>query len=220
MGLFDLEYQLLLNRYKKWRELGTGLANKIIKEAPYEVVLEAAGELRMLSKNRTIVFKYESESAYLMDRIVFDMEWDGKRGVEHYFAKYKDTLSIREQRILEAMIGSNYSLFRAEEIKKGVGVDIVDVFSQEKLFLCDVNMSNTIPNGCLMSCRIISIDNLYFTSGSTCVFEGEMLGKLKDNFINLFKNKKGVLTWQQMMRKYNPYFFRTMRQSGRQIFFQ
>lgn len=220
MGLFDLEYRFLLNRYKNWRELGSGLANKIIKEVPHEVVLDAAGELRMLSKNRTIVFEYESESAYLMDRVVFDMEWDGKRGIEHYSAKHKDTLSVREQRILEAMIDSNYSLFMAEEIKKGVGADIVDVFAQGKIFLCDVNMSNTIPDGCLMSCRIVSIDNLHFTSGCSCVFEREMLGELKDNFINLFEKKKGIFTWQQMMRKYNPYFFRTMRQSGRQIFFR
>lgn len=218
-SFFDFKYRFLKNRYKEWRKLGMVLNSKIIKEIPTDVLVEAGGDLRMLNKNGVVVFGSESEMAYLQDRAIFDIEREGKRSIENFLEKYRDTISLQEKRLLEAMKASVYSFFIVEKIKKGTGADIIDAFCGEKLFLTDINLSMTLPQGCLSSCRVISIDRLHFTSGCVCVFERKQLNHLKDNFVNLFEKKKDTLSWQEMMRKYNPYFFKTMKQSGKEVVF-
>jgi len=219
MEFFNLKYQFLINKYKRWRKLGMKLNHSIEKEIPQDVLLEAAGEFHMLTKDGIIIFDSKDETAYLMDRIIYDIERDSKRYIEYYLEKYKDSLSDMQKRLLEAMQNSVYSLFIIRDVKAGVGAHITDAFSNERLFLCDINMSQTVQKGCLISCRIISIDNIHFTSGCACIFKGIHLKLLRDNFINLFEKKKNILTWQQMMRKYNPYFFKIMRQTGMKLRF-
>ncbi|MFH1245454.1 MAG: hypothetical protein V1662_03130 [Candidatus Omnitrophota bacterium] len=195
------------------------LNHKILKEVSPDVIREAAGDLRMLGKNNTITFESENKTAYLQDRAVYDIERQGKRSVENYLEKYANTVSSMERRLLEAMSNAFYSLFTVEKIRKGAGADIADVFSGEKLFLADINLSRTLPEGCLLSCRVISLDGLNFTSGCACIFEKKQLISLKDNFVNLFEKNKDTLSWREMMRKYNPYFLKMMKQSGKEVWF-
>lgn len=207
MGLFtDLKV------YNKWRSLGKEMLHKIIEEIPREVLFEAARDLRMLNKEQVLVFDSEDETAYLMDRMIYDIEWQGKRNIEIYCDKHTESFSEDEWKFLEAMKKAYYSLFTIEGIRVKEGLHLADVFSQVKAFLTDVNLSKTVEIGHLLSLRVISIDNINFTSGCFCVFENKHLKQLKDNFLNLFESKRHTMTWEEMMRKYNPYFFRMMKQ--------
>jgi hypothetical protein len=83
----------------------------------------------------------------------------------------------------------------------------MDVFSKKKFFLCDIHMSQTLKPGLLVSLRIISIDGINFSSGAGCVFENEILNQLMKNFTDLYEKKGHMMSWDEMMFEYNPYFF-------------
>jgi len=115
--------------------------------------------------------------------------------------------------LIYAMQSAYYSLFIAEKIKYGQGVYLKDVFSGKSLFLMDINMSETVQVSWILSMRIISIDNIYFTSGTSCVFSEQCLKGLKANFEYLRQLKCATMTWRQIMEKYNPFFLKEMKKN-------
>ena len=82
-----------------------------------------------------------------------------------------------------------------------------------------MHLSRTAVKGHLLAARAISLDGITFTSGCACPFPAEYLPQLRDNFVHLFEKKKHQMTWAEMMRRYNPYFFITMKQLGMKIDF-
>lgn len=219
MSFFKRKFNSDIDGYKKWRRLGMELNKKLIKEIPRDVFVEAAKDLRMVGKGGIIVSDSEDELSYIMDRAINDIMIEDKRCIELYIDQYGESSTNNEKMILNAMKDSYYSLFIVEGIMVDKGLQLIDVFSNERLFLIDINLSQTAEIGYLIASRIISIDNINFTSGCACVFEDKYLKQLKDNFVNLFEKKKHMMTWQEMMRKYNPYFFKMMKQIGVDINF-
>ena len=208
-----------INRYKKWRKLGMELNNKLINEIPRDVFLESAKDLRMIGKDGIIVSNSEDELSYVMDRAINDIMIEGKRYIELYIDRYSKFSTSEEKKILNAVKNSCCSLFMVEGIKVSEGLHLIDVFSNERLFLIDISLSQTAEIGYLIASRVISIDDINFTSGCVCIFANEYLTQLKDNFTNLFEKKKHLMTWQEMMQRYNPYFFKMMKQTGVDIDF-
>lgn len=209
-------------RYKKWRKIGIQLNDKIVDKIPKRLILQAARDLRILGKENVLVFDSEDETSYLMDRAIYDVKIGGKWFIEVYIEQYSkdDCLTDDEKGLLQAMRRSFYSLFIVDEIKLGKGIHLADVFSEGKLFLTDMGLSLTAKKGCLIATRVLSIDDLNFTSGCGCAFEKKHLEELKGNFIYLFEEKKGEMSWAEMMRKYSYYFFRKMRQFGMSMSFE
>jgi len=123
--------------------------------------------------------------------------------------------------ILKQVENGLLTLFIVDEIKPGRGICLTDAFSPErKIFLTDIGLSYTAKKGLLIAIRVISIDNLNFTSGGGCMFEGKHLRELKINFIHLFEKKKREMSWTEMMRRYNYYFFKKMKEFGVPMSFQ
>ena len=82
-----------------------------------------------------------------------------------------------------------------------------------------MNLSRTAVEGHLLAGRMVSLDGVTFTTGCACPFSAEYLPQLKNNFLRLFENKRHQMTWDEMMRQYNTYFFISMKQSGIKIDF-
>ena len=63
------------------------------------------------------------------------------------------------------------------------------------------------------------MEGVSFTSGVGMPFPAEDKSKLIENFTALFEKKKSAMTWEQMMRRYAPYFFIQYKKSGHEIEF-
>ena len=215
---FNFRSRSELERYKKWREIGKKLNHKIMEQASKDTILRAAGDLR-LRKDNCIRCHSETDTHFLMDRVIHDILIDRKRAVELYREQNARTLTEDEQTLLDALVDSHYSLFIIQRIQPGRGLHLFDVFSDETIFLTDVNLSHTAIEGHLLAGRAVSVDGITFTSGCACPFPAKYLPQLKDNFIQLFEKKKQQMTWTEMMRRHNPHFFITMKRLGTEIDF-
>jgi hypothetical protein len=215
--IIDTLFHPDIARYKQWRKVGIEIATKMTKEIPRGILLEAAGDLGMPRKDLAIVFDSEEEINYVMDRAIQDIERNGKRFIEIYLESHAESLNPDEVKYITALKDAYYSLFVIDDIKKGDGLLLHDVFSEKKIFLADISFSSTAKIGNLLATRIVSLDNLHFTTGASCAFEGKYLDELKSNFVYLFEKKKNTMTQQQIMRKYNPYFFKMMKKMGTEI---
>ncbi len=219
-NLFNSQSSSELARYKKWRKIGMKFNHQIMDQTPKDALLRAAADLRLLRKKDDIIrFDSETDTHFLMDRLVHDVLIDGKRAVEIFRAQNAQRLTDDERTLLDALVDSRYSLFIIQKIQPGQGLHLFDVFSEEKTFLTDVYLSQTAIEGNLLAARAVSVDGITFTSGCACPFPAEHLQPLKDNFIQLFEKKKHQMTWAEMMRQYNPHFFIAMKRLGAEIDF-
>src|SRR3989338_4698749 len=132
---FNFLLFLSLQRYKKWREVGTRLNHKIMEQVPREAVLRAAGDLRLRKKNNRVVFDAESDTHFLMDRVIHDISIDGRRVIELYRDQNGGTLTADELKLLDALAGARYSLSIVQGVERGRGLRLRDVFSNQEVFL-------------------------------------------------------------------------------------
>ena len=213
LNLFDSQ----LRRYKRIREQSVPCMTQAATGLPKELLLQAARDLRLLGKDdKTFVMDDEQEFDFILDRAIHDIPWPHKRWVEQIFERCQ-TDNNPDKAILEAHIKPIFSLYAILKISPGRGARLVDLFSQEEIFLMDVGLGATAKPGFLLATRVVTLEEIHFTSGVSMVYEAREKQKLADNFMHLHKEKKGAMSWEQMMRKYSPYFFREFKKSRHEI---
>ncbi len=190
------------------------LNHQIMELASRDTIMRAADDLRLRKKNGVICFDSESDTHFLMDRVIHDISIDGRMVIELFRDRNKGQLTVDEQKLLDALVDCEYSLFIVQQIDAGHGLRLLDAFSEREIFLVDVNLSRTAVAGHLLATRVVSLDGIMFTTGCACPFPGQYLPQLKNNFVCLFEEKKYQMTWEEMMRRHSPYFFITMKQAG------
>lgn len=195
------------------------LNHQMMQQAPQDAILKASDDLRLRNKDNVICFDSESDTYFLMDRVIHDMSFNGKRVIEFWRDQNRMILTADEQKLLDALVDTEYSLFVVRGVEAGQGLHLADFFSNKEIFLIDINLSRTAVEGHLLATRVVSLDGITFTTGCACPFPAEYLPQLKDNFVRLFEKKKQQMTWVEMMRQYNPYFFITMKGIGTKIDF-
>lgn len=218
-NFFNFRLPSQLQRYKKWRAVGKKLNQRILEQASQDVLLRAAADLRLRKKNNLLRFDSESDTHFLMDRIIHDIFLDGRRVIELYRDQNKETLTADEQKLIDALVDSDYSLFIVRKTEADHGLHLTDAFTDKEIFLIDINLSQTAVEGHALAMRVVSIEDIAFSTGCACPFPAKHLPRLKDNFVRLFEKKQHQMTWGEMMRQYNPYFFLSMKQAGIKIDF-
>ncbi len=208
-----------IREYRKIREIGRLLNDKIIKVIPKEVIDRTARDMKILVKG-VLVLDSQDELGWLFDRIIYDVPWDGKTTIEHFEMEKDSELSSMEEKLLEAMKGIHFSLFEVVGGVVGEFLQLYDILSDCQIQLTDVSMSSTAPKGLLIGTRILKIEDISMSSGVTYLF----LPEQKDILISGLKvqqtarrgRKKRSIRRMDFSdpRNYSLYFFRQYRKFG------
>jgi hypothetical protein len=84
MSLLTRFFHSKNSRYRKWRKLGMHLNSEIVHGVPKELIGRAAEDLGMKGPRGVLIFDDEDETSFLMDRVIHDLEIDGRRWIEFY----------------------------------------------------------------------------------------------------------------------------------------
>lgn len=212
MSLLTRLFQSKTSRYRKWRELGMHLNSQIVQTLPKELIGRAAEDLGMKGPRGVLVFDDEDETSFLMDRAIHDLKIDGRRWIEFYIEKEEARHTQDERKLLYTLRDSYYSLFQIQEVRRFQGVQMTDLLSSRSLFLTDIGLGTTLQKDYLLATRVVSVEDLHFTSGSPCPFQpkytADVIGLLpKDlNF-----ERQSIENW---MRLNNHCFFKAMKRIG------
>lgn len=216
MKIFDSK----VGKYKSIRAMGMPLMSRVSKTLPKDLILQAAKDLRMLGKNgRTVVMDAEHEVDFLMDRAIHDIPWPQERWIEKICGENVADYSLREQELLKAQARAYFSLYEVSSVEAGRGLRLRDLFSNQELLLIDLGLAETAKNLGLFATRVVTLEDISFTSGVGMPFPAEDKSKLIGNFTALFEKKKSEMAWEQMMRRYAPYFFIQYKKGGHEIEF-
>ena len=203
-----------LRTYKQIRQTGMHLMTRVTKSLPRELILQAASDLRLLDKTRTIVCDAEDELSFIMDRAIHDIPWPKQRWIEIYYQDEAAKLSLDQQAHLKAHIQPVFSLYEVSKRSRGRGVWLADLFRPKEFFLMDTGLGTTAEQGWLLASRIIHLNGVYFTSGVSTPFGPEHKERLMSYFAALEQDKEGAESWERLMRRHAPYFFIEFKKTG------
>jgi hypothetical protein len=174
-----------VRKYKRIREIGRSLTSEMLEVIPKQVLTRAAKDMNILHKG-IFVFDSEEEQAFLFDRIIFDVTWNGKTAVEHFEAERGSELSAEKREHLEAMKEAYFSLFEVIGKAASDSLRLSDLLSDNQIELMDINLSSTVPKGAVLAIRVIKIEGICMTSGVAYPF----LSEQKDTLISGLKTRQ------------------------------
>ncbi len=163
MELFSLDDDF--KRYQRLRQVGFAINAALTKQIPKPAVLKYAKKLGMINR-KTIVFQNETELDILTDYILYNHRPKGKNLVERYLESIDLAPFSDEMTVLQGMINSRYSVFFAERVLKGKGLELTDVLKRDTLALMDKNLGMSHVEGAIFAGRVIPLRNFYMTSGA------------------------------------------------------
>jgi hypothetical protein len=155
----------LLPVYKRLRQAGLLLNQKLVKALATETLKEGARKLGIL-RNDIFVFDSEEESHVLMDYCIFNVYRDGLNAIQRYLAESPPPRDSDEMLVLQARLRAHYSLFQVTEVEPGVGILVRDVLRDETNFLVDVGLGSSISENDVFASRVIPFHGYLTTGGA------------------------------------------------------
>ncbi len=159
------ERDKMISRYKRLREVGRELSNKLVKRLSKDVLYEGGKRLEIL-QDGTLVFNSEDETAILMDYCIYNVRRKGRNAVEQYLIDSAADPDSDEMVCLRVMQHAIYSVFIVESVDPGLGVSVRNVFSNETVFIVDMGLSDSAVPGLVFASRLLSHEDFAVTGGA------------------------------------------------------
>jgi hypothetical protein len=171
------DYADRVPRYKQLRQVGFNLNKVITKSLTREIIDAAAAKLNMLEQG-TIVFETEDEAALLADYCFHDVWRDGRNLLQTFLAESPPPAESDEMKMLRAAIDARYSVFLVTDVAPGVGIQLEDVLYGGRYPVIDVNLGNTAEAGVPMAMRMMTVEDLWMSTGTGIPLDGEIVERI------------------------------------------
>jgi hypothetical protein len=166
--------------YKRFRQAGLLLGNKLVKSLDGETMKEGGRRLGIL-RNDVLVFGSEGQTSVLMDYCIYNMYQDGMNAVQRYLRESPPRRDSDEMFLLNAMLSADYSVFRVDEAEPGVGVIVEDLLRGGSHTLIDINLASMAVEGLALATRSVPIEGFIMTGGAGLpVTQPEMIKILRE----------------------------------------
>jgi len=155
-----------VERYRSLRAFSMALNHKIIKTIPRQAYDEI-GDALGIRRNGVLVFDSEDMTSVMMDCCLYDWYENGKNLVQRYAETHPATPETDESYLLPACLQAKYRILVAQSAVPGAGLHCQDVLNGGELFLMDLAMSQSVPNGnAALAARTIPLGEYWMTSGA------------------------------------------------------
>ena len=166
--------------YKRFRQAGLLLGNKLVQSLDGETLKEGGRRLGIL-RNDVLVFESEAQASVLMDYCIYNMYQDGMNAIQRYLRESPPRRDSDEMFLLNAMLSADYSVFRVDEAEPGVGVIVEDLLHGGSHTLIDINLASMAVAGLALATRTVPIEGFIMTGGAGLpVTQPEMIKILRE----------------------------------------
>ena len=159
------DYRELVERYQRLRRIGTAMNNALVRTLATDVLQEGGRKLGII-RDGTFVFASQDETNVLMDYCIYNVRREGMNAVQRYLADSPPAEGSEEMLLLKAKTRARYSVLQVEKVIAGVGVEMLDVFRQDKVFVVDMGFGQTAVVGLMLASRLISAGDFWVTGGA------------------------------------------------------
>jgi hypothetical protein len=157
--------------YKKYREIGTQLTDKIVKTCLHKGITKDAAKLMGILRGNELLIESEEEGIAFMDFVLNDYQVGNKTLVQTFQAQVEKP-ELEEQTLLDAWAQAYTSLFKIKSISPSEHSLILDdlLNGNQNIKLLDFALSESAVPGMLIFVRLIPFQDGYITSGVIFAF--------------------------------------------------
>lgn len=215
--MFFFKDRDIISKYKKYREVGKILNQKILDRFINREVYLKSGKYLGIVKRGTLVFNNELESVALMDFAINEFHVKGKNAAMLYREKAVMENHI-EMEILDALIESSTSLYKVTDVnRQNKRINLYDVINDNvsSIEIIDIGLSQTVNPGSLFFTRIVPLADFNMTGGCGFSFFDDLGEFLLKESKRLARNVKSS---NESIKKYVA-FFKLYKRYGREMLF-
>ena len=151
-------------RYRRLREINKRHQSGALAHVSQATMLDCARRLG-LAHGRTLVMDNPDEMNLIFDLVVYAAKAGRSRGIDRYAERHRPTPGSDEELMLTAAQNAQFAMLRVERRHEVFGIYVVDIVSNETLWLIDESLEASCPNGQVFAGRLMMIGDFAITCG-------------------------------------------------------
>ena len=180
-----------LARYRQLRAINTEQQNAALRRVAGDTMLEYGRRLGIVH-GRTFVFDSPSETALIYDLAVYAGKVGRSRGIDRY-ARGVGPLAGDAAMMLRAAQAACFRVWRIERPHEIVGLSVVDIFTDDTMWLMDEGMEASCRPGLMFAGRLMEVDDFVMTCGASVPLSATLLAAAIGNMPNVTASRREVL---------------------------
>lgn len=166
--------ETVLARYRQLREIGKRLNHEILNFISRDAMLKQARRLG-LAQGRTLILDDPEEMNYVFDLIIYASPGGRTRAIDRFARSARFEPGSDEAFMLEAMRAARFSILMIDRRHETIGLVATDLANGAPLWLVDLGLESTLPDGALIASRLYSVDEFCMTAGVIAPFDFDMV---------------------------------------------
>jgi hypothetical protein len=166
----------VLARYRRLREISKRHHDEILKFISGNALLQQARRLG-LAQGKTLILDDMEEMNYVFDLAIHTAAAGRSRAIDRYARSARLAARSDEALVLAAMRAARFSILVIERRHETAGLVATDLFRRAKVWLVDIELESSVPDGGMMATRLFAPERFSMTAGVIVPFD---LGLIED----------------------------------------
>jgi hypothetical protein len=167
----------VLARYHQLREIGKQHHHDVMSLISGDAMLGQARRLG-LAQGKTLILDDMDEMTYVYDLSIHTAPPGRTRAIDRYARSARLAAGSDEALVLDAMRAARFSLLVVERRHEAVGLIASDVIRRTQVWLVDIGLESSLPDGAVIATRIYAPDRFAMTAGVNVPFDADILMEL------------------------------------------
>lgn len=160
----------VLARYRQLREISKRHHHEILKFISGDALLRQARRLG-LAQGKTLILDDMEEMNYVCDLAIHAASAGRSRAIDRYARSARLAARSDEALVLEAMRAARFSILVIERRHETAGLVATDVFRRAKVWLVDIGLESSMPDGGMIATRLFAPERFSMTAGVNVPFD-------------------------------------------------
>jgi hypothetical protein len=164
----------VLGRYRHLREISKRHHSEALKFLSQDAILHQARRLG-LTHGKTLVLDDPEELNYAFDLAIHTAPMDRSRAIDRYARSAQLAPGSDEALVLDAMCHARFAVVSVVRRHEAAGLIVNDLFRQRELWLVDIGLETSFPDGSVLATRLFQPETFSMTAGVNVPLDRELI---------------------------------------------
>jgi hypothetical protein len=176
----------VLARYRRLREISKRHHSEVLKFLSKDAVLHQARRLG-LAHGKTLVLDDIDALNYAFDLAIHTAPMDRSRAIDRYARSARLAPGSDEALVLDAMCHARFAVVTILRRHEAAGLIVEDLFRRGELWLVDVGLESSMPEGAVLATRLYQPEAFSMTAGVNVPLDRELITDALDEVPQLLR---------------------------------
>jgi hypothetical protein len=164
----------VLARYRHLRDISKRHHSEALKFLSKDAILQQARRLG-LTHGKTLVLDDPEELNYAFDLAIHTAPMDRSRAIDRYARSTRLAPGSDEALMLDAMCHARFAVVSVVRRHEAAGLIVEDLFRQRELWLVDIGLETSFPDGSVLATRLFQPEMFSMTAGVNVPLDRELI---------------------------------------------